>query len=84
MFFSFFSKHVVEQKKMVHLNKNSFTPAQKIDLEDSLNQPFVTLSKLLTFRYICGTSEGRRHSRNFALSNIYKIYFRLFTEAAYH
>ena len=69
---------------MIQLNKNFSTPAQKIDLENSLQQFFATLSKLLTFRYICATSEGRGYSRNFALTKIYKIYFRLFMEAANH
>ena len=68
---------------MIHL-KNSSTPAQKIDLKNSLQQSFATLSKLLTFRYLCTLSEGRSYSRNFALSKIYKIYFRLFMEAANH
>ena len=55
---------------MIHWNKNSLIPAQKIDLKNSLQQSFATLSKLLTFRYICATSEGRDYSRNFALSKI--------------
>ena len=57
--FSFFSKYVVLAKEMIHLNKNSSAPAQKIDFENLLQQSFATLSKLLTFRYICATSEGR-------------------------
>ena len=69
---------------MIQLNKNFSTPAQKIDLENSLQQFFATLSKLLTFRYICATSEGRGYSRNCALTKICKIYFRLFIEAANH
>ena len=58
---------------MIDLNKNSSTPVQKIYLENSMHLSFAILSKLLTFKYICATSEGRRHSRNFALSKIYKI-----------
>ena len=53
---------------MIHLNKNSVTPAKKIDLETSVQQFFrKPLTKLLTFRYISVTSEGRGHNRNFAL-----------------
>ena len=44
---------------MIHLNKNASTPAQKIDLENSLQQYFTTLSKLLRLRYICATSKER-------------------------
>ena len=33
---------------MIHWNKNSSTPAQKIDSENSLQHTFATLSKLLT------------------------------------
>ena len=58
---------------MIQLNKNFSTPAQKIDLENSLQQFFATLSKLLTFRYICATSEGGGQSKSFALSKIYNI-----------
>ena len=36
---------------MIYFNKNSSTPAQKkIGLENSLQQSFATLSKLLIFR----------------------------------
>ena len=38
---------------MIYLNKNSSTRAQKIDLENSLEQSFATLSKLHIFRYVC-------------------------------
>ena len=56
---------------MIYLDKNSSTPAQKIDLENSMHQSFVTLlSKVLTFRYACATSQGRDYSINFALSKI--------------
>ena len=72
-FFHFFSKFSWA-KETIHLNQNSSTPTQMIDLENSMQQSFATLSKLLTFRYICATSEGRGHSSNFALSKIYKIY----------
>ena len=58
---------------MIHLNKNTLTPAQKIDLENLLQQSFATLSKPLTLTYICATSEGRGYNRHFALSEIYKI-----------
>ena len=34
------------------MNKNSSTPAEKIDLENSLQQTFPTISKLLIFRHI--------------------------------
>ena len=37
---------------MIYLNKNSSTSAQKIDLENSFQQTFATISKLLIFRYI--------------------------------
>ena len=70
--FQFFL-NVLLAKKMIHLNKNSSTPAQKIDLENSLQQSFATLSKLLTFRYLCSTSDSRGYSKNLALSKIYKI-----------
>ena len=40
---------------MIYLNKNFLTPAQKIDIEISLQQTFSTISKLLIFRYICAT-----------------------------
>ena len=69
---------------MIHLHKNSSTPIQKIDLEISLQQSFATLSKLLTYRYICATSEGRGYSRNFALSKMYNYWFRKLMEAADH
>ena len=69
---------------MIHLHKNSSTPTQKIDLGISLQQSFATLSKLLTFRYMCATSEGRGYSRNFALSKIYNYWFRQLMEAADH
>ena len=39
-----------------------------MDLENSVQQSFATLSKLLTFRYIRVTSGGRGYSRKFALS----------------
>ena len=55
---------------MIHLNKNSSTRVQKIDLDNLLQQSFATLLKLLTFRYICVTSEGKGYSRNFALNKI--------------
>ena len=58
---------------MIYLNKNSSTPTQKIDLENSLQQSFPTLPKLLTFRCLCVTSEERGYSRNFALSKILEI-----------
>ena len=59
---------------MIQLNKNSnSTPAQKIDLGNSMHQSFVILSKLLTFRYICATSEGRGDSKYFAFRKVYKI-----------
>ena len=58
---------------MIHLNTNSSTPTQKIDLENSMYESFATLSKLLTFRYICATSEGGGQSKSFALSKIYNI-----------
>ena len=59
---------------MIHLNKNSnSTPAQKIDLGNSMHQSFAILSKLLAFRYLCATSEGRCDIKYFALSKIYKI-----------
>ena len=58
---------------MIHLNKNSSTPNQKIDLENSLQQFFATSLKLLTFRYIYATSEGRGYSRNFALNKIMEL-----------
>ena len=45
------AKTCCREKEMIHLNKNSLTPAQKIDLENLLQQSFATLSKLLTFRY---------------------------------
>ena len=39
---------------MIYLNKNSSTPApKKIDLENSLQQSFATLSKLHISRYVC-------------------------------
>ena len=50
-----------------------FNSYQKIDLENSMYQSFATLSKLLTFRYICATSEGGGQSKSFALSKIYNI-----------
>ena len=34
--------------EMIHWNKNPSTPAQKIDSENSLQQSFASLSKLLT------------------------------------
>ena len=37
---------------MIYLNKNSSTSAQKIDLENSFQQTFATISKLLIFRHI--------------------------------
>ena len=51
---------LLNKKKMIYLNKDSSTPAQKIDLENSLQQTFATISKLLIFRYICATSFGRK------------------------
>ena len=62
--FSIFSKHVVEQKKwFISISySNSLIPAQKIDSENSLQQSFATLSKLMTFRYICVTSERSGYS----------------------
>ena len=42
---------------MIRLNKNSSTPTQMKDLENSMQQSFATLSKLPTFRFICATSE---------------------------
>ena len=45
---------------MIYLNKNSLTPAQTIDLENSLRQSFATLSKLLILDiYVQLLSEGR-------------------------
>ena len=41
---------------MIEMNKNSSTPAQKIDLENSLQQIFEAISKHLIFRHICATS----------------------------
>ena len=41
---------------MISLNNNSSTPAQKMDLENSLQQTFATVPKLLVFGYICATS----------------------------
>ena len=38
--------HVIYE--MIHLNKNSSTPVQKTDLENSMHQSFATLSELLT------------------------------------
>ena len=43
---------------MIHLNKNSWTPAQKIDLENSLQQSLATLSFFFTFRYVSATFKG--------------------------
>ena len=58
---------------MIYLNKNSSAPAQKLDLENSLQQSFTTLSKLLIFRYICALLfEGRDQSRMFILRKLYK------------
>ena len=55
-FFHFF-KTCCWAKGMTYLNKNSSTPAQKeVDLENSLQQFFATLSKLMIFRYLCTTS----------------------------
>ena len=45
-------------KEMIHLNKNSWTPAQKIDLENSLQQSLATLSFFFTFRYVSATFKG--------------------------
>ena len=43
---------------MIYLNKNSSTPVpRKIDLENSLEQSFATLSKRLIFKYLCTTSK---------------------------
>ena len=56
---------------MIHLNKNSWTPAQKIDLENSLQQSLATLSFFLHFdmylqllketgnSYVCVTPKNR-------------------------
>ena len=49
---------------MVHFNNSTLTPIQKINLENSLQQSFVTLKKPLTFSYIYATSEERDYSRN--------------------
>ena len=49
-------------KEMIYLNKRSSTPAQKIGLENSLQQTFATISKLLIFRHICATSFRRKRS----------------------
>ena len=61
---------------------------KKLDLENSIHQFCATVPKFLTFIYIYiyiyTTSEGRGHSRNFALSKKYKIYFWSFTEAGNH
>ena len=40
--------------------------------------------RYLAFRYICTASGTRGYSKNFVLSKIYKIYFRLFMEAVNH
>ena len=53
---------------MIHLNKDTSTPAENISLENSLQQSFANFSKLLTFTYICATSEERDYSRHFALT----------------
>ena len=59
-FFHFF-KHAVGLKKLIYLNKNSSTPApKKRDLENSLQQSFTALSKLLVFRYLYPTSFWRK------------------------
>ena len=39
---------------MIYLNKNFSTPAQKIDLENSLQQTVATISKRLIFKYYGG------------------------------
>ena len=59
---------------MIDLNKNSSTPAQKIDLENSLQQIFEAISKHLIFRYICATSFRKKRliNRIFVLSKLYK------------
>ena len=61
--------------EMIHLNENFSTLAQKMYLQNSLQQSFINLSKLRTLRYI---SEERGYRRNFDLvydlvSAIYQI-----------
>ena len=41
---------------MFYLDKDSSTPIQKIDLENSLQQTFAIISKFLILRYIFATS----------------------------
>ena len=48
-----------------------------------MHQSFATVPKFLTFKCIYATSKRRGHSKSFALSKIYKIYFRSFTEAGH-
>ena len=57
---------------MIYLNENSSTPApRKIDLENSLQQSFATLSKPLIFRYLCTTSFWKRGWGRILVSVIY-------------
>ena len=80
-FFFIFSQYVLEQMKWFIWIRTLRLLTKKLDLENSIHQSFATIPKFLTFRYIYATSEQRGHRRNFALSKIYKIYFRSFREA---
>ena len=74
---------------MSHLNKNSQAPNQKVTFREFNPSIFYNHTKtsdiyIYIYIYIYASSEGRGHSRNFALSKIYKIYFWSFTEEDNH
>ena len=74
---------------MIHLNKKSQIPDQNVRFREFNPSIFCKRTKIsdiyiYIYIYIYATSEGRGQSRNFALSKIYKIYFRSFTEAGNH
>ena len=61
---------------MIHLNKNSQTPNKNVRFREFNPSIFCNHTKISDI-YIYATSE---HSRNFALSKIYKISFWSFRE----